>query len=186
MPFVVRPSHARACAMAQSALRSPSTSPPPPVRGRHGILLRGNRRRRGRRREPLRGARQDHHSAAHRGGDRQPAGHGLQPAARHLSDVRAQCAAAAAQRLAAAADDRPDPRHRRRDRGRHERRLAVEIHAAEALQGRRRDDGARRIRDRGVLHRLRRGRGRRDQRDATAQARCSARSGCSRPTAAAP
>ena len=54
--------------------------------------------------------------------------------ARGLSHLRAQCAPAPFECLAAVRDGEVDPRHRRGDQGRHERRLAAALYATPAFQ----------------------------------------------------
>src|SRR5215472_3302956 len=62
-------------------------------------------------------------------------GDGLQFHARNISHIHAQRSFARIARLATAGDAEPDPRHRRCDSQRHERRLAASLYAPEAFQG---------------------------------------------------
>src|SRR5262249_60581732 len=85
--------------------------------------------------EPLLGPREDDGPAS-RGRDRwKYLGDGLQFHARNISHIHAQRSFARIAWLATVGDAEPDPRHRRRDRQRHERRLAASLYAPEAFQG---------------------------------------------------
>src|SRR5271169_3333011 len=116
-------------------------------------------------REPLCGPIEDDYPATDGRHSGEFARYDLFPNTRNLSHLHPQRGHAAAECMAAARHDHPDPRHRCHDQGRHERRVATALYAPEEFQGGSPSHETRGICDCGLLYRLRRGRSRRDEPD---------------------